>query len=96
MLERTAARLSPMAVKTCEGSGCPVHADPVEMARPGSCSTSSSASVPGIVMLRFPGSRRVGVPLTTMSGSAYRSMESIWSRSPVMRIMASTITIHAQ
>jgi hypothetical protein len=43
MLARAAGRLSPIAVSTWEGSAWPVlQAEPVDMARPDSCSMSSS------------------------------------------------------
>lgn len=74
ILERADGRSRPIAVRTREGSLWPVlQADQVERARAGSFSMSSSASMPGIARLRFPGSLRAGVPLTRMSGMAWRS-----------------------
>jgi hypothetical protein len=55
---RASARDRPIAVRTCEGLESPeLQADPVEIARPRISRTSSSASIPGTVMLIFPARR---------------------------------------
>ena len=52
------ARLSPMAINTCDGSKAPdEHADPVPIITPGKFSRSASASMPGKVRLLVLGRR---------------------------------------
>src|SRR5690606_10306058 len=95
---RASGSSTPMASSTCEGGAPPAEqADPVEQAMPSASSSSSSASPsqPGKEKCALPGSRSVGSPWYTASGTAARTRSTSWSRSPRSRSASSCCCLTA-